>query len=155
MGNCLNLLLCINIKIMIVLSKFLDTGKKYYLNKKYCAWHTNVLNEDISVSSNCDLFYPPPPLLFFRKYISFLCKTCFQASPKRILNDPNLSFLYKAYNVIYKINCNICGLICIDETSTPVHLRINQHQSNFECYNSNTNYCKSTVELQHFNLYKF
>ena len=43
----------------------------------------------------------------------------------------------------------------IGETSTPLHLRINQHRSDSNNYNSSTNYNKSTIELKHFNLHNF
>ena len=158
MCNILNHLLFIllfqNVKSMVVLSNFSDNGKKYYLIKAYCAPYTKVLNGGTGRLSNSDLFYHPPKILFFRKCIYPLCKTCPQASRKQILNDANLSPFCKAFKVIYKITCKLCGLIYIGETSTPLYLRINQHRSNPENYISKNNYCKSTVEMQHFNLHK-
>ena len=109
------------------------------LNNKYCTQHMNVL-VDISGLLNCGLFFSPPPLLFFRKCISSLCKTHPQASPTQILNDEHLTIFCKTYNMIHRINYKICGLNFIGETNLPLYLMINQHRSNSENYNTKTNY---------------
>ena len=63
-------------KFMVVPSKFIDTGKRYYLNKKHCAWYINILNRDISGSLKSDIFYSPSPPLDLRKCFSSSCKAC-------------------------------------------------------------------------------
>ena len=56
-------------------------------------------------------------------------------------------------NVIYKISCNICNLANIGETSNELHLRINHNRSDANKFSPSSNYLKSTVELQYFNLH--
>ena len=118
---------------MAVQSKFLATGKKYLAKKRYCARYNNI-ERDVIGSSDSYLFYSPPPLLKFSKCNSKRCLTCPYASSSQIDNNPQLAPFCKAYNVIYKINCNECNMSYIGETSAPLHLRINQHRSDSNKY---------------------
>ena len=43
----------------------------------------------------------------------------------------------------------------VGETSHELHLRVNQHWSNSYKFSPSSNYLKSTIELQHFNLCNF
>ena len=131
---------------MTVHSKFLATGKKYLAKKRYCARYSNI-ERYTTGSSESYLFYSPPPLLKFSKCYSERCITWPYASSSQIDNNPQLASFCKAYNVIHKINCNECNMSYIGETSTPVHLRINQYRSDSNKYDSSTIYNKSTVEL--------
>ena len=67
--------------------------------------------------------------LIFSKCTSKKCLTCPKASSTQVEDKPNLINFCKAFNVIYKISSNICNMSYITETSTPFHLRINQHRS--------------------------
>ena len=132
---------------MAVQSKFLVPGKKYLANKWYCTLYSNI-EKDITASLNSHLFYSPPPLLKISKCNSKRCFTCPDVSSSQCDNDPNLATFCKAYNVIYKISYNICNTSYVGETSTPLHLRINQHSSDSNKFDSFTNYNKSTVDLK-------
>ena len=87
-------------------SKFLVTGKKYLSNKRYCAWYSNI-ERDITGSLNSHLFYSLPPILKFSKCKFKKCLICPNAFSSQCDNDPNLVTFCKAYNVIYKISCNM------------------------------------------------
>lgn len=138
---------------MVAHSKYLVTCNKNLASKQFCARYSDIYR-DISRSKNRYLYYSPPPTLYFRKCNTARCKTCPQASNSQIISDPLLHPFCKAFNVIYRITCTVCNLKYIGETSTPLHLRINQHRSDSCNFSSSTN-CKSTVELQHFNLHNF
>ena len=139
---------------MAVHSNFLATCKKYLAKKRYCAQYSN-FERDITGSSESYLFYYPPLLLKLSKCHSKRCLTCPYASSSQIDNNPLLPPFCKAYNVVYKISCKECNMSYIGENSTPLHLRINQHRSDSNKYDSSTIFNKSTEELKYFNLHKF
>lgn len=91
--------------------------------------------------------------LKFRTCKDSRCLTCPCISPKNISNDEHLPFACKANNCIYHLQCSLCNLSYIGQTSGPLHLRINNHRNDIKKYSKNpTSY---NAEFDHFSTHPF
>lgn len=89
------------------------------------------------------------------------CKTCPFADNTQISNtskklSPHYKQIFcKAFNIIYKLTCNICQMAYVGQTSNALHYRMNQHRKNVKDYVNTNEPHKYNAEFDHFKLHGF
>ena len=84
------------------------------------------------------------------------CKTCPAVVVDEHVNRLNIEGpICKATGIIYMINCGYCNIKYIGQTSTPLHLRINNHRSLCNKVLSKDTDIQNRYEFEHFKLHPF
>ena len=84
------------------------------------------------------------------------CKTCPAVVVDEHVNRLNIEGpICKATGIIYMIICGYCNIKYIGQTSTPLHLRINNHRSLCNKVLSKDTDIQNRYEFEHFKLHPF
>lgn len=62
-------------------------------------------------------------------------------------NGKHLKFC-KVYNCIYRLRCKVCNMSYIEQTSTPLNIRINNHKTDIR--KPKCGKCEQEIEFTHF-----
>ena len=84
------------------------------------------------------------------------CKTCPAIIVDEHVSKLNIKIpICKATGIIYMINCGYCNISYIGQSSTPLHLRINNHRSLCNKVKSPDTDIQNKYEYEHFKLHPF
>lgn len=88
----------------------------------------------------------------YKKCKSKKCLTCPRALKDQIANSSNVNIFCKTKNIVYLIECGVCGLQYVGQTGNDFNIRINGHRSNIKHFNSGP--CDD-FEILHFQEHNF
>ena len=76
------------------------------------------------------------------------CKTCPFANRSQVTNDKDTIAFCKLFNCIYMLECSVCQMAYVGQTSTPLHIRLNVHRNKIKNYDYNSS--ENQIEYEHF-----